>query len=64
MLAENCLPSPWRVQKTASLLLLIAIIGAPTLHAFLNAGPRLHRRLANTKRKRKPQIAYPMKRLF
>ena len=64
MLDEECMPSPWRVQKTAYLLLLIAVIGAPTLHSFLNANPQLHRRLANAKRERKPQIAYPPRCLF
>ena len=46
------------------MLLLLAIIGAPRLHALINASPQLHRRLANTSRKRKPQIAYPIRALF
>jgi hypothetical protein len=58
------MPSQWRVQKTAYMLLLVAIIGAPRLHGLINASPKLHRRLANTPRKRKPQIAYPRRTLF
>jgi len=58
------MPSTWRVQKVAYMLLLVAVIGAPRLHDLFNASPKLHRRLANTKRKRKPQIAYPLRSLF
>jgi len=46
------------------MLLLVAIIGAPRLDRLIKASPQLHRRLANTPRKRKPQIAYPLRALF
>jgi len=58
------MPSPWRVQKTAYLLLLAAIIGAPRLHRLIKGSPHLHHHLANTPRKRKPQIPYPLRTLF
>jgi len=60
----DCLPSLWRLQETAAMLLVLAIIGLPGLHHLIHAGPRMHRRLANSSRKRKPHLAYPLNGLF
>jgi hypothetical protein len=57
-------PSLWRVQKTAILLLVLAVLGPVPLARMLGVGPGLHRQLANPRRKRKPAIAYPIKTLF
>jgi hypothetical protein len=57
-------PSLWRVQKTTFLLLVIAVMGTVTLHDWLTADPHVHRSLANTRRKRKPHVCYPVRRLI
>jgi hypothetical protein len=38
------------------------IIGTIPLDLLLNANHNVHRRLANSRRKRKPQICYPLRR--
>jgi hypothetical protein len=57
-------PSLWRVQKTAILLLVLAVLGPLPISCMLNAGPALHWQLANTRRKRKPAVSYPAQALF
>ncbi len=41
-------PSLWRVQKTAILLLGLAVLGPLPINAMLEAGPALHWQMANT----------------
>jgi hypothetical protein len=55
-------PSLWRVQKTALLLLGLAVLGP--ISCMLDARPALHWQLANTRRKRKPAVSYPVRALF
>jgi hypothetical protein len=57
-------PSLWRVQKTALLLLVLAVLGPVPIHAMLDAGPALHWQLANTRRRRKLAVSYPVRALF
>jgi hypothetical protein len=57
-------PSLWRVQKTAVLLLVLAVLGPVPISCMLNAGADLHWQLANTRRKRKPAVSYPVQALF
>jgi hypothetical protein len=57
-------PSLWRVQKTAILLLVLAVLGPVPISRMLNAGPALHWQLANPRRKRKPAVSYPVQALF
>jgi hypothetical protein len=52
------------MQKTVTLLLFLAIMGPTPLDRMMQAGPELHRLLANSRRKRRPQITYPNKALF
>jgi len=44
--------------------LLGAIIGPITPGLVLSAAPTMHRRLANTRRKRRPAVIYPLAGLF
>ena len=64
MLAAAYVPSLWRVQKTAVLLLVLAILGPCPLSRMLNKDPALHCTLAHTKRQRKPPICDPVRALF
>ncbi len=57
-------PSLWRVQKTAILLLGLALLGPLPINAMLEAGPALHWQMANTRRRRKPAVSYPVQALF
>jgi hypothetical protein len=57
-------PSLWRVQKTALLLLVLAVLGPVPISCMLDAAPALHWQLANTRRKRKPAVSYPVRVLF
>lgn len=57
-------PSLWRVQKTALLLLVLAVLGPVPIRGMLDAGPALHWQLANTRRQRKPAVSYPVRALF
>jgi hypothetical protein len=56
-------PSLWRTQKFTLKILLVAILGHLTLQALLKASKRFHRLLAETPRKRKLQMQYPVKKL-
>ena len=64
LLDVRYLPSLWRVQKTALLLLGLVVLGPLSIRDLLQAGLRVHRRLANTPRKRKPQVCYPVRAPF
>jgi hypothetical protein len=57
-------PSLWRVQKTALLLLVLAVLGPVPISCMLDAGPALHWQLANTRRTRKPAVSYSVRALF
>jgi hypothetical protein len=57
-------PSLWRVQRTAILLLVLAVLGPLPISRMLDAGPALHWQLANARRKRKPAVSYPVRALF
>ncbi len=52
------------MQKTLTLLLVLAIMGPTSLDRMMQAGPELHGILANSRRKRKPQVIYPNAALF
>jgi hypothetical protein len=56
-------PSLWRVQKTAILLLGLAVLGPLPISCMLEAGPALHWQLANPRRKRKLAVSYPVQAL-
>jgi hypothetical protein len=57
-------PSLWRVQKTAILLLVLAVLGPVPIHRMRDAGPALHWQLASPRRQRKPAISYPVPTIF
>ena len=40
-------PSLWRVQKTAILLLVLAVLGPIPIHCMLDTGPDLHWQIQN-----------------
>jgi len=44
--------------------LLAAIIGPITPDLVMSAAAAVHRRLANTRRKRRPAVVYPLASLF
>jgi hypothetical protein len=52
------------VQKTVVLLLVLAVLGPVPINCMLNPRPALHWQLANTRRKRKPAVSYPVPALF
>jgi hypothetical protein len=54
--------SLWRVQHTSLQWLFCAVIGPLTLDALLHADPNVYRRLAHSRRERKPDICYPLRR--
>jgi hypothetical protein len=58
------LPSLWRINRIVLTALLGAIIGPITPGLVLSAAPTMHRRLANTRRKRRPAVIYPLAGLF
>jgi hypothetical protein len=62
MLDAAYLPSLWRVWDTALRVLLNAVAGALGLEDFLRANRNVHRRLANSRRRRKPHVSYPLRR--
>jgi hypothetical protein len=61
LIDQAYLPSLWRIHAMISRWLVDAIIGAIPLDILLNANHNVHRRLANSRRKRKPQICYPLR---
>ncbi len=60
MLDAGYLPSLWRTQRISFRLLLLAVIGPIAFHALLSADTNVHRRLADTRRKRKLDVPYPL----
>jgi hypothetical protein len=64
MLDEGYLPSLWRVQGTVLRLLVLVVLGSLSFQHLLLAKPSVHRRLANTRRKRRPHVCYPVRALF
>jgi len=49
------------VWDIARRVLLIAVIGSITLDDLLKAATNVHRRLAHSRRKRKPHVRYPVR---
>jgi len=64
LLDADYVPSLWAVQKIALLVLLSIIVGPLSLDCMTQAGPMMHRNLANAPRKRKPHVRYPVRSLF
>jgi hypothetical protein len=64
LLDADYVPSLWAVQKIALLVLLSIIVGPLSLDCMTEAGPMMHRNLANAPRKRKPHVKYPVRSLF
>jgi len=53
----------WRAWELTRRVLLTAIIGAITIADMLHASQNVHRRLAHSRRKRKPHVHYPVRAL-
>jgi hypothetical protein len=49
------IPSLWAVWKMALLALLAAVLGPLSINDFIQAGPEVHRALANAPRKATPK---------
>jgi hypothetical protein len=64
LLDADYVPSLWAVQKIALLVLLSIIVGPLSLDCMMQAGPMMHRNLANAPRQRKPHVSYPVRGLF
>lgn len=64
LLDDAYVPSLWAVQKIALLVLLSIVLGPLSLDTLTAADARVHQRLANAPRKRKPHIIYPVRDLF
>jgi hypothetical protein len=52
------------VQKTAILLLVLAVLGPVPISRMLDAGPALHWQMANPRRKRRSAVSYPVQAVF
>jgi hypothetical protein len=52
------------VQKLVALALSLAVLGSLSLEHLLGANALLHQRMAHSRRRRTPQVVYPIKRLF
>jgi hypothetical protein len=61
LLDAGYVPSPWRAQRFVLRVLLPAVLGSLPINAARDAGRNVHRKLADTRRKRKPQIRYPVR---
>jgi hypothetical protein len=61
LLDAGYLPSLWRSQRISFRLLLLAVIGPLAFDALLRADPNVHRRLADARRKRTRDVAYPLR---
>jgi hypothetical protein len=55
----NRLPSLWRINRMVLTALLAAVIGPITPGLVLSAAAMMHRRLTNTRRKRRSAVVYP-----
>jgi hypothetical protein len=62
MLDAAYIPSLWRVWDITLRLLLSAVSGALGLDDFLLANGNVHRRLAHSRRRRRPHVSYPPRR--
>jgi hypothetical protein len=62
LLDAGYLPSLWRTQRISFRLLLLAVIGPLAVDALLRADANVHRRLADARRKRRPDMPYPLRR--
>ena len=54
----------WAVPKTVLMVLLGSVIGTITLDSIVAAPATVHCSFANTPRKRKPHVRYPVRDLF
>jgi hypothetical protein len=61
LLDAGYVPSLWRAQRFVLRVLLPAVLGALPINAVRDPGRNVHRKLADTRRKRKPQIRYPVR---
>jgi hypothetical protein len=64
LLDADYVPSLWAVQKTVLMVLLGIVIGPISLASIVAPDARIHRRLANAPRARRPHIQYPVRDLF
>ena len=62
LIDEAYIPSLWRTQQHALRCLLAAVFGSLLPAALLSASPAAYRRLAHTRRRRRPHICYPIRR--
>jgi hypothetical protein len=60
---EGATSSLWRVAQVILAALIEAIVPSITLTMLNQPSPRLHKRLANPKRKRRQAVNYPKGRL-
>ena len=63
LLDADILPSVWRTYALARRLVLAAVLGQTTLAELTSATKPIHQRLAHSRRKRKPPIRYPVRKL-
>lgn len=64
LLDDAYIPSLWAVQKIVLLVLHAIVLGPLGLTNLTDAGDTVHRHLANTPRKRRTHIRYPVRGLF
>ena len=62
LLDAGYIPSLWQAHRFVLRALLPAVLGSLPIQAVQDPGRSVHRKLADTKRKRKPQIRYPLRR--
>jgi len=62
MLDAAYIPSLWRAWDVSRRLLLVIVMGALGLDDLLQATANVHRRLAHSRRKRRPHVQYPLRR--
>jgi hypothetical protein len=62
MLDAAYIPSLWRVWEIGLRVLLVTVIGGLTPDHLNRANANVHRRLASSRRKRAPQVHYPLRR--
>jgi hypothetical protein len=56
------IPSLWRVWDISLRLLLATVMGSVAPDDLLQAAANVHRRLAHSRRKRRPHVCYPLRR--
>jgi hypothetical protein len=61
LLDAGYVPSLWRAQRFVLRVLLPAVLGVLPINAVRDADRNVHRKLADTRRRRKPQIRYPVR---